>query len=126
MFGMVLERVLIADLQKVSGDIEKKVTAIGISNLLIDCPSMLESPYNSYYPRLLATLIEFFELPQDQTTVPEDDMFPEIDDTSGYQIGYSQLVCAKNPPKDPLQGITTTIFCYIDFIIFYFTLHSNN
>ncbi|XP_076182593.1 chromosome segregation 1 [Ptiloglossa arizonensis] len=105
MFGMVLERVLIADLQKVSGDIEKKVTAIGISNLLIDCPSMLESPYNSYYPRLLATLIEFFELPQDQTTVPEDDMFPEIDDTSGYQIGYSQLVCAKNPPKDPLQAI---------------------
>ncbi|XP_053981476.1 exportin-2 isoform X2 [Hylaeus anthracinus] len=105
MFGMVIERILIADLQKVSGDIEKKVTAIGISNLLIDCPKMLESPYNSYYPRLLAALVEFFELPQDQSTISEDNLLPEIDDAPGYQVGYSQLVCAKNPPKDPLEGL---------------------
>lgn len=104
MFGMVVERVFIADMQKVSGDIERKVTAVGISNLLIDCPAMLESPYNVYYPRLLVTLLEFFELPQDQSVLPEDGMFPEIEDSPGYQVGYSQLACAKNPPKDPLEG----------------------
>ncbi|XP_034196637.1 chromosome segregation 1 [Osmia lignaria lignaria] len=105
MFGMVIERVLLADLQKVSGDIERKVAAVGISNLLIDCPAMLERPYNTYYPRLLATLVEFFELPQDQTTLPEDDAFPEIEDAPGYQVGYSQLLCAKNPSKDPLEAV---------------------
>ncbi|XP_076749811.1 chromosome segregation 1 [Xylocopa sonorina] len=103
MFGMVVERVLITDLQKVSGDIERKVAAVGISNLLIDCSAMLERPYNAYYPPLLATLVEFFELPQDQTSLPED-IFPETEDAPGYQVGYSQLLCAKNPPKNPLEA----------------------
>ncbi|XP_003692417.1 exportin-2 [Apis florea] len=105
MFGMVVERVLIADMQKVTGDIERKVTAVGMSNLLIDCPAMLERPYNTYYPRLLATLVEFFELPQDQTSLPEDTILPETEDAPGYQVGYSQLLCARNPPKDPLEAI---------------------
>ncbi|KAK9304581.1 hypothetical protein QLX08_004022 [Tetragonisca angustula] len=105
MFGMVLERVLIADMQKISGDIERKVTAVAVSNLLIDYPTILERPYNTYYPRLLTTLVEFFELPQDQTTLTEDNIFPETEDTPGYQVGYSQLLCAKNPPKDPLEAI---------------------
>lgn len=105
MFGMVVERVFITDLQKISGEVERKVVAVGISNLLIDCPAMLEAPYNSYYPRLLATLVEFFELPQDQSLLPEDDAFPELDDAVGYQVGYSQLICARNPRKDPLQSM---------------------
>lgn len=117
MFGMVLERVLIADMQKISGDIERKVTAVAVSNLLIDYPTMLERPYNTYYPRLLTTLVEFFELPQDQTTLTEDNIFPETEDTPGYQVGYSQLLCAKNPPKDPLEGTNTRIILsyYINF-----------
>ncbi|KOC66626.1 Exportin-2 [Habropoda laboriosa] len=105
MFGMVIERVLIADLPKVSGDIERKVTAVAMSNLLIDCPAMLERPYNTYYPRLLATLVEFFELPPDQSTLAEDNIFPETEDMPGYQVGYSQLLCARNPPKDPLEAV---------------------
>ncbi|KAK1138134.1 hypothetical protein K0M31_002618 [Melipona bicolor] len=105
MFGMVLERVLIVDMQKISGDIERKVTAVAVSNLLIDYPTMLERPYNTYYPRLLTTLVEFFELPQDQTTLTEDNILPETEDAPGYQVGYSQLLCAKNPPKDPLEAI---------------------
>lgn len=109
MFGMVVERVFITDMQKVSGDIERKVTAVGVSNLLIDCPAMLESPYNAYYPRLLVTLLEFFELPQDATVLLEDSVFPENEDAPGYQVGYSQLVCAKNLPKDPLEGIVINV-----------------
>lgn len=104
MFGMVVERVILADLQKVSGEIERKVAAVGMSNLLIDCPAMVESPYNVFYPRLLATLVEFFELPRDETILPEDGLFPDVDDSSGYQAAYSQLICARNPKKDPLEG----------------------
>lgn len=100
----------ITDLQKVAGEVERKVVAVGISNLLIDCPAMLETPYNSYYPRLLATLVEFFELPQDQSSLPEDDLFPELDDAVGYQVGYSQLICARNLRKDSLQSMN--IFLY--------------
>lgn len=101
---MVVERVFITDLQKVAGDIERKITAVGISNLLIDCPAMIEAPYNLYYPRLLTALVEFFELPHDKDAWAEDDAFPEFDDAAGYQVGYSQLIYARNPRKDPLQS----------------------
>lgn len=119
MFGMVVERVFITDLQKISGVIERKVVAVGMSNLLIDCPAMLEAPYNSYYPRLLAALVEFFELPQDQTLLPEDDVFPEVDDAVGYQVGYSQLICARNPRKDPLPSMSS-FFCFSLFYEYFF------
>uniref|UniRef100_A0A0C9R0E6 Exportin-2 n=1 Tax=Fopius arisanus TaxID=64838 RepID=A0A0C9R0E6_9HYME len=105
MFGMVLERVIIADLQKVSGEIERKVAAVGMSNLLVDCPAMVENPYHVFYPKLLATLVEFFELPQDESIIPEDLLMPETEDNPGYQAAYSQLICARNPRKDPLEAI---------------------
>lgn len=104
MFGMVVDRVLITDLQKVSGGIERKITAVGVSNILIDCPAMLQSPYNAFYPRLLAALVEFFELPHDETQLPEDQQVLEIDDNSGYQAAYSQLIFARNPRIDPLPS----------------------
>lgn len=104
MFGMVVDRIFITNLQKVSGEIERKIVAIGISNLLIDCPAMLEPPYVSYYARLLAALVAFFELPQDQSTMPDEDVLPEFDDAVGYQVGYSQLISARTTRKDPLQS----------------------
>jgi exportin-2 (importin alpha re-exporter) len=102
MFGMVIERVFITDLQKVSGEIERKITAIGISNVLTNCSSMLENPYVAYYPQLLASLIEFFELPHDETQLPEDQQGLEMDDMIGYQAAYSQLIFASKQKRDPL------------------------
>lgn len=115
MFGMVVERVFIADLQKVSGEIERKITAVGIANLLIDCPFMLANPYNVYFPRLLAGLVEFFELPRDETQLPEDQLL-EVSDPTEFQAAYSQLIFARNPKKDPLpceffKFITPTVKC---------------
>lgn len=108
MFGMVIERVFIADLQKISGEIERKITAVGMSNILIDCPAMLENPYNVYYPRVLKCLIDFFEKSPDGTQLPEDQQFLDVDDSSGYQAAYSQLIFARNPRKDPLPSKLTT------------------
>ena len=95
MFGMVVERVILTDLQKVSGDIDRKIAAVGITNILIDCPLMMQAPYNAHFPRLLAALVEFFELPQDQTPLPEDQQVLEVEET-GYQAAYSQLIFARN------------------------------
>lgn len=132
MFGMVVERVFISDLQKVSGEFEKKITAVGISNILVDCPAMLQNPYNTYYPRLLASLIEFFELPQDKTQLADDYQLLEFEDTTvGYQTAYSQLIFAKNIKPDPLPGMLK-YFCFFLFILkqkfykFYICYFSNN
>lgn len=52
---------------------------------------------------LLTALIKLFELPED-TTIPEDDHFVEIEDTPGYQTAYSRLNFAGKPETDPLKG----------------------
>jgi exportin-2 (importin alpha re-exporter) len=41
MFGMVIEKLFIQDLQKVSGTSEKKICAAGVTKLLTEAPSMI-------------------------------------------------------------------------------------
>jgi len=41
MFGMVLDKLFVADLQKVSGTSEKKICAAGVTKLLTDAPIMI-------------------------------------------------------------------------------------
>ena len=49
MFGRVLEKVIIPDVQKISGNVERKIAAIGITNILCDCPAMLDGSYSRFW-----------------------------------------------------------------------------
>ncbi|KAK4885834.1 hypothetical protein RN001_002105 [Aquatica leii] len=91
MFGMVLEKLFLADLQKVSGLIERKIVACGIIKLLCDCPAMHSGNYQKYW----ATLFTF----------PDDDLV-EIDDTPTFQTASAKLSFANNSKSDPLQGVS--------------------
>lgn len=104
MFGMVIERILVSDLTRAAGDIEKKIVAVGITNLLCECPPMLNMPYRNYWAKLLETLITSFEMPPDESAL-EGDQFIEIENASGYQAAYSQLNYAKLKTIDPLAEI---------------------
>lgn len=53
MFGMVLEKLFIPELQKISGNIEKKIVACGISKLLCECQELYTGKYQNYWPQLL-------------------------------------------------------------------------
>lgn len=105
MFGMVLERVIIADLPKVTREIERKVTVFGYSNLITNCPALLEPPYMSYYPQLLASVVELLESSNGDQVTSEKQVFPEIDDNVGYHAAYSQLLFAKNVKPDPFTAV---------------------
>ncbi|CAH0391298.1 unnamed protein product [Bemisia tabaci] len=104
MFGMVLEKVVLTDVQKVSGPVERKIAAVGITKLLCEAPAMLEQPYAQFWCPLLKSIISIFELPQDDTTQPEDN-FADMEDLQGYEVAYSQLSFASKTTYDPLQGI---------------------
>lgn len=39
-FGMFIEKILLPDLQKISGNIEKKICSVGITHLLVDAPEI--------------------------------------------------------------------------------------
>lgn len=104
MFGMVLEKLFINEMQKISGTIERKIVACGITKLLCECPAVLNGSYQKYWAPLLQALIQFFELPLDESTLP-DDHFVEIDDTPTFQTASAKLNFANNSKNDPLQAI---------------------
>lgn len=49
MFGMVLEKIIIPEIQKVSGNIEKKICAVGITKILTECPAMMDTEYTKLW-----------------------------------------------------------------------------
>ncbi|KAJ8946441.1 hypothetical protein NQ318_014429, partial [Aromia moschata] len=105
MFGMVLEKLFIAELQKVAGGIERKIVACGITKLLCESSEMYTGTYQKYWPQLLQSLLSFFEMPRDESTLP-DDHFIEVDDTPTYQTASAKLNFANNVRNDPLQAIS--------------------
>lgn len=46
MFMMVLQNLYVAELQKVSGNLERKICAIGVSKILTDCQVLLSNESN--------------------------------------------------------------------------------
>jgi len=104
LFGMVLERLMILEVQKVSGAQDRKICAVGMTKLLCETPSLLTGAYSQYWPRFLQALVGLFELPQDES-IPEDERFIEIEETPGYQNSYSKLIFASKKDYDPLQAI---------------------
>ncbi|XP_058058317.1 exportin-2 [Anopheles bellator] len=107
MFGMVIERVFIPDINKVSGELDQKIVSVGVTKLLCECPEMVSEPYVSYWPQLLQNVVQIFELPPDESAI-DGDNFIEIEDVPGYQAAYSQLNFAQSKPVDPLPDIGNT------------------
>ncbi|XP_057662320.1 exportin-2 [Diorhabda carinulata] len=105
MFGMVLEKLFITELQKVAGTIDRKIVACGITKLLCESPEMFSGTYQKYWPQLLQALLTFFEMPVDESVLP-DDHFIEVDDTPSYQTTSAKLNFANNTKNDPLQAIS--------------------
>lgn len=102
LFGNFVEKILIPDVQKVSGPTERRICAVGMIKLLTDCPEFLKT-YNNFWVPLLQALIGLFELPEDDS-IPDDEHFIEIEDTPGYQTAYSQLAFAGKKERDPFSG----------------------
>uniref|UniRef100_A0A8D0HSG7 Exportin-2 n=1 Tax=Sphenodon punctatus TaxID=8508 RepID=A0A8D0HSG7_SPHPU len=101
MFGMVLEKIIIPEIQKVSGQVEKKICAVGITKILTECPPMMDTEYTKLWVPLLQALIRLFELPEDDT-IPDEEHFIDIEDTPGYQTAFSQLAFAGKKEHDPV------------------------
>ncbi|CAK8690429.1 unnamed protein product [Clavelina lepadiformis] len=102
MFVMVVEKLIIADLQKVLGKMERKICSVGYSKLLTSCATMFDENNSQLWTPLLEAVIGLFELPEDET-VPEEEHFIEIEDTPGYQTSFSQLAFASKREHDPVK-----------------------
>ena len=103
MFGMVCQRVFITDVNKVSGDVERKIVCVGMTKILCESQTML-AQYSTHWQGMLQALIELFELPPDESNI-DGDNFIEIEDTAGYQVAYSQLNFATGKRDDPISEV---------------------
>ncbi|OXA64637.1 Exportin-2 [Folsomia candida] len=62
----VLDRLFIAEMQKIGVPLEKRIVGVGVTKLLCECPqSMLTGQYAMYWPPLLQAIIQMFECPED-------------------------------------------------------------
>merc|ERR1711915_926328 len=100
MFGMVCDSLIGKD-----GTVQK-ISAVGLTKLITETPEIVTpgGQYANQFNPLLTTLIGLFELPED-SSIPDDEHFIEIEDTPGYQTAYSQLIFAGKPDTDPVAGI---------------------
>ena len=110
-FGMVCDSLIVKDgsVQKISGSTEKKIAAVGLTNLLCGTDELVSGRYADKFNPLLLALIALFELPEDES-IPDNEHFIEIEDTPGYQTAYSQLIFAGKPDYDPVAGVSLN-FC---------------
>jgi len=100
LFGMLTERILTVDSQKVSGGIERKICCVGFTKLLTDCPDLfVVGKYSRFWLKLLRSVAEIMELPEEDAT--DDEYFINVEETPGYTAAYSQLAFATRPEIDP-------------------------
>lgn len=104
LFGMMIEKIFVADLQKVSGRTERKICAVGVTKLLTEVPAFFEADYIQKWTPLLQALIGLFELPEDDS-IPDDEHFIDVEDTPGYQNVFSQLAYGSKKDNDPFHDV---------------------
>jgi len=46
---MLLEKIMLPDVQKVTGNVNKKITAIGIIKVLTDSQNLIDGPYAQFW-----------------------------------------------------------------------------
>ncbi|MCL4144882.1 UNVERIFIED_CONTAM: hypothetical protein GTU68_064982 [Idotea baltica] len=102
MFGMVIERLIVPELQKVSGDTERKLCAVGVTNILSDS-DIYAGKYSAMWPNIVQATISLLEFPADNSH-PAGEHFVDVESVSMFQGSSSRLVNASKSLEDPLLG----------------------
>lgn len=103
-FGMVLEKLYIADVKKVTGQIERRICMCGLVKIVSHLPLIDNGAYNHLWGSLLLVLMETFELPPEAT--PDDDThFIDISESLDFQAQYSKLNYANVKRDDPTMEV---------------------
>jgi len=103
-FGMVIEKLYIAEVKKVGGNIERRICVCGIIKILSQLPLIDNGAYNHLWAPLLVVLMEMFELPQ-EPSADDEDHFLDISDSLDFQAHYSKLNYASKKRDDPTREV---------------------
>lgn len=107
-FGQILSAVVLPEVQRMHGRIERKVVAVGMAKLLTQSDRILSTGYVSLWTDVLTALLKFFILPQDLTQavgarIEEEDAIADLDYEErgeGFQSSFAKLATAVAAPVD--------------------------
>lgn len=104
-FGMVIEKLFLTDVKKVTGLVDRRICTAGIIKILSHLPLIENGAYNHLWAPLLLVLMEIFELPQEVPREEDDDHFADITESLDFQAQYSKLNYASRRRDDPTKDI---------------------
>ena len=103
MFAMVVDRIFIQELVKISGNLERKIVITGVTAILCDLPVMFQPPLVVHWAPLVHALVTLIQTP-DQTQLDDE----EEDVFSSAHVS-AQLVFVKRKQNDPCQEIADPV-----------------
>lgn len=103
-FAMVIEKLYIADVKKVTGVVERRICTCGIIKILSHLPLIDNGSYNHLWAPLLVVLMEIFELPP-EIVHDDDDHFADITESLDFQAQYSKLNYGSRKKDDPTKEV---------------------
>lgn len=104
-FGMVIEKLFIADVKKVTSLIERRICTTGVIKILSHLPLIDNGIHSQLWSPLLLALMEILELPPEVVN-DDDDHFADITESLDFQAQYSKLNYATRKQDDPTKEIT--------------------
>ncbi|KNC97042.1 importin-alpha export receptor [Spizellomyces punctatus DAOM BR117] len=108
LFNNLLQNVLIPELGSMLSPSERKISTIGMANLLGQSQIMLSDPYLPTWQPLLDALIQLCETPVAEigTVTEEEELYTFDIEEAGYQASFSKLTVVGEKKKDYVTGIT--------------------
>ncbi|BFZ62404.1 importin-alpha export receptor [Saitoella coloradoensis] len=104
LFGQLMQAILLGDAQKVKGNAERKICALGMTRFLSDSTALHSEPYQKIWMPLLTALLKLFELPMEESK--GDDEIEEVDvEDVTFQASYSRLGTAGKTKADPFAAV---------------------
>lgn len=103
-FGMVLEKLFIADAKKITNHLERRICICGMIKILGQLPLIDNGAYNHLWAPYLVALTEMLEL-SPEAAPEEDDHFADITENLDFQAHYSRLNYASIKRDDPTKEV---------------------
>ncbi|CAG8739238.1 14489_t:CDS:2, partial [Ambispora leptoticha] len=105
LFLQVLTSIVILNLQKVQGQIERNICAVALTRLLTQSNTMLSPNYIVQWPSILTAVIKLFEAPVEiKKTGIEEEQEEYVDfelEEAEFKSAFNKLVTASRAKRDP-------------------------
>lgn len=105
LFQMVAQSVILNDLKKVSGSLDRKISIVALTNFVSDCPSLFGPEFYPLLANMIDTGVQIIKTPLVKESLIEEDFYLIDAEESGYQSAFVMLHSVSKAAYDPAAAI---------------------